>query len=49
MKVEQYNRRDNVDISSISYEVSDENLEGKLMGTCKEADIDLTPCDRRTL
>ena len=47
--MEQYNGRNTVDISSISYEVSDENLEGKLIGICKEADIDLTPFDRGTL
>ena len=41
----QYNRRNNVAISGISNEVSDENLEGKAIDICKEEGIDLKPYD----
>ena len=44
-KMEQYSRRNNVDISGISNEVSDENLEKKVIDICKESGIDLNPCD----
>ena len=44
-KVEQYSRRNDVEISGISNEVSDENLEKKVIGICKESGIDLNPCD----
>ena len=39
--MEQYSRRNNVEISSISNEVSDEHPEVKLKGICKELGIDL--------
>ena len=44
-KKEQYSRRNNVEISGISNEVSDENLEKKVIDICKESGIDLNPCD----
>ena len=44
-KMEQYSRRNNVEISGISNEVSDENLEKKLLDICKELSIDLNPYD----
>ena len=44
-KMEQYSRRNNVEISGISNEVSDENLEKKVIDICKESGIDLNPCD----
>ena len=40
-KIEQYSRRNNVEIPGISDEVSDENLEEKVMDICKEAVVDL--------
>ena len=42
--MDQYNRRNNVAISGISNEVSEENLEGKAIDICKEG-IDLKPYD----
>ena len=44
-KVEQYSRRNNVEISDISNEVSDESLEKKVIDFCKESGIDLNPYD----
>ena len=44
-KMEQYSRRNNVEISGISNEVSDENLEKKVIDICKESGIDLNPYD----
>ena len=44
-KMEQYSRRNNVEISGISNEVSDKNLEKKVIDICKESGIDLNPCD----
>ena len=38
-KMEQYSRRNNVEISGISNEVSDENLEKKVIDICKESGI----------
>ena len=45
-KMEQYSRRNNVEISGISNEVSDKNLEKKVIDICKESGIDLNPCDK---
>ena len=44
-KMEQYSRRNDVEISGISNEVSDENLEKKVIDICKESGIDLNPYD----
>ena len=44
-KMEQYSRGNNVEISGISNEVSDENLEKKVLDICKESGIDLNPYD----
>ena len=41
-KVQHY-RRSNIEISGISNEVSDENLEGKVIDICKKAGINLKP------
>ena len=41
--MEQYIRRNNVEISGISNEVSDENLENKEINICKESGIYLNP------
>ena len=38
--MKQYSRRNNVEISGISDEVPDENLEGKVIDICKGAGID---------
>ena len=39
-KSEQYNRRNNVEISGISNEVSDRNVEQTVIGICKDSGID---------
>ena len=44
-KMEQYSRRNHVEISGISNEVSDENLEQKVINICKESGIELNPYD----
>ena len=44
-KVKQYSRRNNVEISDISNEVSDESLEKKVIDICKESGIHLNPYD----
>ena len=44
-KSEQYNRRNNVDISGISCEVSDYNLEETVIGICEDSGIDVNPID----
>ena len=44
-KMEQYSRRNNVEISGISNEISDENLEKKVINICKESGIELNPYD----
>ena len=44
-KMEQFSRRNNVEISGIFNKASDENLEKKLIGICKESGIDLNPFD----
>ena len=36
-KVEQYSRRNNVEISGISHEILDNSLEGKIIDVCKDA------------
>ena len=41
--MEQYSRRNNVKISGISNEVSDENLEKKVICIYEESGIDLNP------
>ena len=40
-KSEQYNRRNNVEISGISNEVSDQNLEQTIIGICKDFGVDV--------
>ena len=47
-KMEQYSKRNNVETSGISHEVSDENLENKVIDICKESGIDLNPYDIET-
>ena len=42
-KMEQYIRKNDVEISGISNEVSDENVENKVINICKESGIDLNP------
>ena len=42
-KVEQYSKRSNNEIFGISNEVSDENLEKKVIGICKESGIEFNP------
>ena len=37
--MEKYSRRNNVEISGMSNEVSDENLEEKVIDVCKETGI----------
>ena len=49
--MEQYSRRNNVEVSGISNEVSDENLEKKVIDICKESGIvlnlyDIEACHR---
>ena len=44
-KSEQYNRRNNVEISGISNEVSDRNLEQTVIGICKDSGIEVNPLD----
>ena len=44
-KLEQYNRRNNFEISGISKEVSDQNLEQTVIGICKDSRIDVNPLD----
>ena len=44
-RIKQYRRRNNVEISSSSNEVSDEHLEVKLIGIRKEVGIDLMLVD----
>ena len=43
IKIEQYSRRNSVEISGISNDVLDKNLEGKVIDIWKEAVIDLKP------
>ena len=40
-KAEQYSRRNNVEISGIPHEILDNNLEGKVINICKDADIEI--------
>ena len=44
-KSEQYNRRNNVEISGISNGVSDQNLEQTVIGICKDSGIEVNPLD----
>ena len=44
-KSEQYNRCNNVEISGISNEVSDQNLEEIVIGICKDYKIDVNSLD----
>ena len=44
-KSEQYNRRNNVEISGISNEVSDQNLEQTIIGICKDSGIEVNLLD----
>ena len=44
-KMEQYNRRNSVEISGISNEVSDENLGKRVIDICKESGIELNSYD----
>ena len=46
-KTRQYSRRNNVEISGISNQVSDENLERKVINICKEAGKYLKPSDMK--
>ena len=43
IKIEQYSRRNSAEISGISNDVLDKNLEGKVIDIWKEAVIDLKP------
>ena len=43
-KAEQYNIRNNVEISGISNEISDEDLENNVLETCKNSNI-INPAD----
>ena len=45
----QYSRRNNVEISGISNEISDENLEKKVTEICKESGIDLASNSKRLI
>ena len=40
-KTEQYSRRNNVEISVISHEILDNNLEDKVIDICKDAGIEI--------
>ena len=44
-KSEQYNRRNNVEISGIFNEVSDQNFEQTVIEICKDFGIDVNPLD----
>ena len=44
-KSEQYNRYNNVEISGISNEVSDQSLEETVIGICKDSRIDINSLD----
>ena len=44
-KSEQYNRRNNVEISGISNEVLDQNLEQTVIGICKDSGTEVNPLD----
>ena len=44
-KSEQYKRRNNVEISGISNEVSDQNLEQTVIGICKDFGIEVNSLD----
>ena len=44
-KSEQYNRRNNVKLSGISNEVSDQSLEETVIGICKDSRIDVNSLD----
>ena len=44
-KSEQYNRQNNVEVSGILNEVSDQNLEETLIGICKDSGIDINILD----
>ena len=44
-KAEQYNRRNNVEISGISKEIPDEDLENNVIEICKNSNIIINPAD----
>ena len=44
-KAEQYNRRNNVEISGISNEIPDEGLENNAIMICKNSNIIINPAD----
>ena len=44
-KAEQYSRRNNVEVSGIPHEISDNNLEDKVIDICKDAGIELGHID----
>ena len=44
-KVEQYNKRNNVEISGISNELSDNDFEEEVIGICKDSDFVITSSD----
>ena len=44
-KAEQYSRRNNVEVSGIPHEISDNNLEDKVIDICKDAGIEIGHMD----
>ena len=44
-KNEQYGCRDNVEISGISNQIPDQDLEEKVIKICKDSDINISPMD----
>ena len=44
-KNEQYDRRNNVEISGISNEIPDQNIEENVVKICKDLDISISPMD----
>ena len=44
-KAEQYRRRNNVEISDISHEIMDKDLEDKVINICKDAGIEIGHMD----
>ena len=44
-KNEQYGRRNNVEISGISNDIPDQNLEENIVKICKDSDINVSPMD----
>ena len=44
-KNEQYGRRNNVEISGISNQIPDQDLEENVVKICKDSDINISPMD----